>query len=149
MSNKIEILMDTVNQSVQRGITYFEKEGASSNVRIGLWEPREVLAHLVFWHEFVADALNANSSNSGPVRIHAPIDEMNARAIGRAANRSIQSMLVDIRNSNNRLNESAKQTSNPSDIIIIFPDGNEESVQQILESFVSKHWDAHISELKI
>ena len=148
MSNQIETLMDAINQSVHRGATYFEEEGVSSKIRIDIWEPREVLAHLIFWHELVVNAFDSNASNDGPVKIYASIDEMNARAVGRAANKSIKSMLIDIRNLNNRLNESAKQISDTSDIIIIFPDTIEESVQQVLE-LVSKHWDSHIAELKI
>ena len=145
MPNQIETLLDTVNQSVNHGIAYFEEEGISSNVRIDLWEPREVLAHLVFWHEFVASALK---SNDGPVKIFASIDEMNARAVGRAANRSIKSLLVDIKNINARLNESAKQISDINEIIIIFPDGDEKSTQEMLEFNISNHWDSHIAELK-
>ena len=145
MPNQIETLLDTVNQSVNHGIAYFEEEGISSNVRIDLWEPREVLAHLVFWHEFVANALDSNES---PAKIYASIDEMNARAIGRAANKSIKSLVIDIKNLNTRLNDSVKRITDTNEIIIIFPNGEGKTAQDILGSLIAKHWDSHISELK-
>ena len=148
MANQIKTLMSTLNQSVDNGINYFEAEGSTSKVRINLWEPREILAHLIYWHELTANALDSNISKHGPVKIHASIDEMNARAVGRAANRSIKSMLIDIKNLNNRINESSERILDTNAIIVVYSNASEKTVEQMLE-LVPNHWNTHISELRI
>jgi hypothetical protein len=86
---QIDDLITTLEQSVESGLAYFQGPGGQSKVMIGHWGPREVLCHLVWWHQATAEGMESVAKGGAPYRIDASVDHMNARAVGRLAGRDL------------------------------------------------------------
>ena len=86
---QIDDLIATLEQSVESGLAYFQGPGGQSKVMIGHWGPREVLCHLVWWHQATVEGMESVAKNGAPYRIDASVDHMNARAVGRLAGRDL------------------------------------------------------------
>ena len=145
--NNLESLISSVEQSVETGLSYFEDAGAESKVKIELWTPREVLVHMVYWHQATVEGMEAVTSGQTPYRIYASTDEMNARAVGRASGKSIARLADEARQLQTRLSAATRQMSDPDAVIMVRGDGSEASTVQRLER-IRSHWDAHVEELQ-
>src|ERR671924_552754 len=88
-NQQIEERIAALEQSVEAGLTYFQGPGGQAKVKIGHWGPREVLCHLVWWHQATVEGMESVLAGGAPYRIYASVDEMNARAVGRMAGKHI------------------------------------------------------------
>ena len=146
-ANNLESLLSSVEQSVEAGLAYFEGPGSESKVKIDLWTPREVLVHMVYWHQATVEGMEAVTSGEQPYRIYADTDEMNARAVGRASGKSVARLADEARQLQARLSTAARLVEDPDAVIMVRGDGSEASTVQRLER-IRAHWDAHIEELR-
>jgi hypothetical protein len=151
---QIDDLIATLEQSVEAGLAYFQGPGSQSKVMIGHWGPREVLCHLVWWHQATVEGMESVASGGAPYRIHASVDEMNARAVGRMAGKHINQSdtygpsLVELaRQWQARLVQAARAIPDPNTIVLVMGDGSGRSVQQRLET-IAQHWNEHVTELQ-
>jgi hypothetical protein len=151
---QIDDLIATLEQSVESGLAYFQGPGGQSKVMIGHWGPREVLCHLVWWHQATAEGMESVAKGGAPYRIDASVDHMNARAVGRLAGRDLNQpttygvSLVDLaRQWQARLVQAVRALPDPNMTILIMGDGNGRSVQQRLET-IAHHWNEHVTELQ-
>jgi hypothetical protein len=151
---QIEDLITAVTQSVESGLAYFQGAGSQTRVKIGHWEPREVLCHLVWWHQVTVEGMESVASGGPPYRIYASVDEMNARAVGRLAGRAVNhagtygASLLDLaRQWQERLVQAARALSDPHTIVLIMGDGHGRSVQQRLET-ITQEWNEHVRDLQ-
>ena len=146
-ASNLESLISSVEQSVEAGLAYFEGAGAESKVRIDLWTPREVLVHMVYWHQATVEGMEAVTSGQQPYRIYADTDETNARAVGRASGKSVARLADEARQFQARLSAAARQVPDPDAVIMVRGDGSEASTIQRLER-IRAHWDGHVEELR-
>ena len=146
-ASNLESLISSVEQSVEAGLAYFEGPGAESKLRIDLWTPREVLVHMVYWHQATVEGMEAVTSGQQPYRIYADTDETNARAVGRASGKSVARLADEARQLQARLSAAARQVPDPDAVIMVRGDGSEASTIQRLER-IRAHWDAHIEEIR-
>ncbi len=144
---RTEELIAALDKSVEAGLAYFQGPGATSRARIGAWRPREVLAHMLFWHQATAEGMESVLAGGKPYRVHASVDEMNARAVGRTAAMSIQQLVEQVRHWHARLVAAARKLPDSSAIVLIRGDGTELSAQRRLE-IIAHHWDEHIKDLQ-
>jgi len=151
---QIDDLLATLEQSVEAGLAYFQGPGGQSKVMIGHWGPREVLCHLVWWHQATVEGMESVATGGAPYRMYASVDEMNARAVGRMAGKAINqadtygASLVDLaRQWQARLVKAARALPDPHTTVLVMGDGNGRSVQQRLETIV-QHWSEHVKELQ-
>ena len=147
-------LIATLEQSVESGLAYFQGPGGQSNVMIGHWTPREVLCHLVWWHQVTVEGMESVAKGGTPYRIYASVDEMNARAVGRMAGKDINQSgtygpsLVELaRQWQARLVQAARALPDPNTTVLIMGDGSGRSAQQRLE-IIAQHWNEHVKELQ-
>ena len=147
-------LIATLEQSVESGLAYFQGPGSQSKVMIGHWGPREVLCHLVWWHQATVEGMESVAKGGAPYHIYASVDEMNARAVGRLAGRDLNQpttygvSLVDLaRQWQARLVQAVRTIPDPNTIILVMGDGSGRSVQQRLET-IAQHWNEHVMELQ-
>ena len=146
-TNDLESLIASVEQTVEDSLAYFEGEGAESKVKIDLWTPREVLVHMVYWHQATVEGMEAVTQGESPYRIYASTDEMNARAVGRASGKSVARLANEARELQARLSAAARQIPDPNAVILVRADDSEASTIQRLER-IRSHWNAHVEELK-
>ena len=144
---QIDSLITALEQSVDSGLAYFQGPGSQSKVKIGRWEPREVLCHLVWWHQATAEGMESVASGGAPYRIYASVDEMNARAVGRLAGRDVNQLVDLARQWQARLVKAVRALPDPNATVLVLGDGNGRSVQQRLET-IAHHWNEHITELQ-
>jgi hypothetical protein len=143
MENRITAL----EHSVEAGLAYFQGPGGQAKVRVGRWGPREVLCHLVWWHQATVEGTESVLSGGAPYRIYASVDEMNARAVGRLAGKNIEQLADLVRQLQARLVTAVRALPDAQTIVMVLGDGSERSVQQRLET-IAHHWDEHIKELQ-
>jgi hypothetical protein len=151
---QIDDLIATLERSVESGLAYFEGPGGQSKVMMGHWGPREVLCHLIWWHQATAEGMESVAAGGAPYRIYASVDEMNARAVGRMAGTDINqsttygaSLVDSARQWQARLVKAARALPDPNTIVLIMGDGNGRSVQQRLET-IAHRWSELIKELQ-
>ena len=144
-AQQTDTLVASPQQAFDAGISYFRAE-AESEVRMDLWTPREVLCHMIYWHQATIDGIESVASGGEPHRIYASTDEMNARAVGRAAERDVPRLIEDIMPLQERLVDGARGLEDPDATVLIRADGTELSAAQRLEG-ITKHWLGHLEEL--
>ena len=142
---QIDTLVDSLQQAFDAGISYFRAE-ADSEARIDLWTPREVLCHMIYWHQATIEGIESVASGGEPHRIYASTDEMNARAVGRAAERDVAQLIEDITPLQERLASGARALEDPDVTVLVRADGTELTATQRLEG-ITRHWLGHLEEL--
>ena len=151
---QIDALLTTLEQNVESGLAYFQGPGGQAKVMIGHWGPREVLCHLVWWHQATVEGMESVAAGGAPYRVYASVDQMNARAVGRMAGKDINqadtygaSLVDSARQLQARLMKAARALPDPNATVLIMGDGSGRSVQQRLET-VAHHWNEHVKELQ-
>lgn len=144
---QIDGLITALEQSVEAGLGYFLGPGSQSKVKIGRWEGREVLCHLVWWHQATAEGMESVAAGGAPYRIYASVDEMNARAVGRSAGKTIPQLADLVRQSQAQLVKVARACPDPNTTVLVMGDGSGRSVVQRLET-IAHHWNEHVQELQ-
>jgi hypothetical protein len=146
-SQPLESRVATLEQSIEAGLAYFQGPGGQASVKIGRWGPREVLCHLVWWHQATVEGMESVLSGGAPYRLYASVDEMNARAVGRLAGKNIDQLADLVRQWQARLVKAAKALPDLQVTVLVLGDGSERSAQQRLET-IAHHWDEHVKELQ-
>jgi hypothetical protein len=150
----IDDLIAALERSVEAGLAYFQGPGSQSHVKIGRYEPREILCQLVWWLQATAEGMESVQKGGAPYRIDASVDDMNARAVGRLAGREINQLttygpsLVDlVRQHQARIVKAARAMPDPNATVLVMGDGSGRSVLQRLEA-IARHWDEQVRELQ-
>jgi hypothetical protein len=146
-SQPLESRVATLEQNIEAGLAYFQGPGGQASVKIGRWGPREVLCHLVWWHQATVEGMESVLSGGAPYRLYASVDEMNARAVGRLAGKNIDQLADLVRQWQARLVKAAKALPDLQVTVLVLGDGSERSAQQRLET-IAHHWDEHVKELQ-
>jgi len=146
-SQQIEDFITALEQSVEAGLAYFQGPGCHARVRVGRWGPREVLCHLVWWHQATVEGMESVLSGGKPYRFYASVDEMNARAVGRLAGRDIAELAELVRQLQARLVKAARALADPNATVLVSGDGSGRSVLQRLET-IARHWSEHVHVLQ-
>ena len=148
MTNNQELagLISALDSAVAAGLAYFEGPGAESDVTVGDWVPREVLCHMVFWHQATVDGMESVASGGDPYRIDVSTDEANARIIERLADESMAQLAQRIRALQARLVAAVLSMPDPS-AAVLGRGGSTLSAANRLE-LMARHWNGHIQELQ-
>jgi hypothetical protein len=112
------------------------------------------LCQLAWWLQATAEGLESVAAGGAPYRIYASVDEMNARAVGRAAGKDISQggtygpSLVELaRQGKARVVQAARGIPDPNAIVLVMGDGSGRSVLQRLET-IARHWNEQVRELQ-
>ena len=146
-SQQLEDLVKALGQSVEAGLAYFQGPGGQARVKVGIWGPREVLCHLVWWHQATVEGMESILSGGKPYRFYASVDEMNARAVGRLAGQDIAQLTELVRQLQARLVKAARALPDPNATVLVTGDGTGRSVVQRLET-IARHWSEHVRALQ-
>lgn len=146
-SQQLEGLIQEVEQSFNDGMAYFEGPGSTSKVKLGRYGPREILCQLVWWHQVTVQGMQDVTGGKPAYRIYASVDEMNARAVGRFAAKSLQQLVAMGREAHGKLVQAANACTDPSAVIMVMGDGQSRSVKERLE-VIAPHWRERLKELQ-
>ena len=143
----IEGLIAALDAIAEEGLHYFEGPGRSSQARVGQWGPREVLAHLTFWHEASVRGMESVAEGGQPFRLELPVDEANARAVADRDDKDLPGLVADARSLHGRFVQAARAIADPGAVVVIRGDGSEAPVWQRFEITIN-HWREHIRDLQ-
>jgi hypothetical protein len=146
-SQQIEERITALEQSVEAGLAYFQGPGGQAKVKIGHWGPREVLCTLVWWYQATVEGMESVLSGGKPYRFYASVDEMNARAVGRAAGKDIAQLANTARQLQARLVQAARALPDLNTTVLVSGDGRGRSALQRLET-MAQHWNERVKELQ-
>lgn len=142
----IEKLISSVEQAVQSAVAFFEAN-PDSEARLDLWTPREVLCHMIYWHQATLDGMTSVAAGGEALRIYASTDEMNARSVGRQAGQSVVQLIEQLNPIQEGLISAARSTPDANAVVLISGSGAEMSTVQRLER-IANHWNEHLEEMK-
>jgi len=146
-SQQVETLIRALEQSVEAGLTSFQGPGGQTRIKVGIWGPREILCHLVWWHQATVEGMESVLAGGKPYRFYASVDEMNARAVGRLAGHDIAQLVELVRQLQGRLVKAARALPDPNATVLVTDDGSGRSVVQRLET-IARHWSEHVHALQ-
>ena len=143
----IDELIAALAQSVEEGLADFRRLEAESKIQMGKKGPRETLCHLVWWHEVSAEGMESVAAGGAPYRIYASTQEMNARAVGRAAGQTVSQLANRVEQLQPRLVAAARNLPNPQVTVFVHGDGSTDTALQRLEAVIER-WKACLAELQ-
>ena len=143
----IDTLISSVEQTVQTAVAFFQANAESEARVVGIWTPREVLCHMIYWHQATLDGINSVAGGGDPLRLHASTDEMNARAVGRQAGNDVGQLIEQLNPIHENLLSAARSISDPDAVVLINGSGAGMSTAQRLER-IAQHWNEHLEEMK-
>ena len=141
----IDGLIAEVDEVVGKGLAYV-RANAESEVKIGIWTPREVLCHWIYWHAATAEGMETAASGDGPHHIYADTDEMNARSVGRKSGWTVERLSEEMEGLQSRLIAAARAMPDPNAVVVMRGDGSGATGVERLETIVG-HWNAHLVEM--
>ena len=145
-AQNVETLISSLEDAVKAAFAYFESNSEAEH-RVGMWTPREVLCHMIYWHQATVEGMESVASGGDAHRIFASTDEMNARAVGRNAGQSMGALIEQAQGWQDKLATAARSMSDASAVVLVRGDGTELTAAQRLEH-IATHWNGHIQELK-
>lgn len=93
---------------VEAELAQLDEAALDERVRGG-WTRRQMLQHLIVWHELTLDRLRAYGSTGEVQRLERDEDEINAKAAAKAGGRARNDLLADFDSSYRRLREEVGQ----------------------------------------
>ena len=63
----IDTLISSVEQTVQTAVAFFQANAESEARVVGIWTPREVLCHMIYWHQATLDGINSVAGGGDPL----------------------------------------------------------------------------------
>lgn len=143
---EVESRSATLDTAVDEGLAYFEGPGRLSEARIGDWSMRELLSHLVYWHEVSVKGMESVASGGRPFRLELSVDEANARAVAEKQGDDLSSLASEARSLHRRFTEAALAVGDLDAVVVVRADGSEASVRQRFE-ITTDHWREHAAQL--
>ena len=143
----IDDLITALDKQVETGLTQLRQLEAEGTIKMGAYGPRETLCQIVWWSATAADGMESVAAGGTPVRIHAPDDEMDARAVGRFTGRTVAQLADQMEQAQARLRTAARSLTDHNTSIFQHGDGRVDSAQQCLEA-LSRRWQACLAELQ-
>ena len=144
----IDDLITALDKQVETGLTQLRQLEAEGTIKMGAYGPRETLCQIVWWSATAADGMESVAAGGVPVRIHAPDDEMDARAVGRFTGRAVAQLADQMEQAQARLRSAARSLSDHGAPVFHHGDGRTDSAQQCLEA-LSRRWQACLAELQL
>ena len=146
-TQSLDGLIAALDEQVETGLTQLRQLEAEGKIKMGAYGPRETLCQLVWWCATAADGMESVAAGGAPVRIYAPDDEMDARAVGRFTGRTVAQLAEQMERAQARLRAAAQNLTDPSAPVFQHGDGRADSAPQCVEA-LSRRWQACLAELQ-
>lgn len=113
----------------------------------GGWSARQMLAHLVFWHETTATSIAIVASGAPAPTVGSDFDALNAAAVAQWESQAIPDLLADLRTAQAKLRQAAFAVPGPDTIVRVRPDGVQRTLAEQL-AITRNHLQEHLTELR-
>lgn len=142
----LDDLIAPLQKNVETGLAHYRRLDAAGQLKMGRMGPREQLCHLVYWHQLTAEGLESVTKGGAPCRIYAPVDEMNARAVGRLTGQTVAQLVATVTQLHERLVAAAKAIPDLNATILMHGE-TALSARQRLET-LTQYWGERNKELQ-
>jgi len=136
--------VDTLAHAVDDFCLYIEK-APEKQLNEQEWGPREVLAHLIYWHEQYVNQIEAIKAGKPAEASHSSVKERNARAASASRNKPISVLIKQFREIDLRLRHYI--TVLDPQMFILKGQTTPQTLDSILESKI-RHIQGHLKWLK-
>ena len=149
----VERWLNALDRTVGDAVTFFRSktdDGTDTESDPGAWGPKQVLAHMLFWHDWTLRSVRGVAAGEPALRQPPTIEEVdqwNARAVAERADREIAVLANELANLQRELVGAIRALPDPRAIIGIRGDGTELSVAERLE-MMNRHFTNHLAELR-
>lgn len=140
-------LLARLDRALDETLSWFQTWGDAPDLRVDQWTPREVLAHLVFWHQVNLQGIASVVQGGPPHRLLASSDELNASAVASLAGKSSRELAAELRALHKELSAAAPSLPSLDAVERIQLDGTERTARQQLE-VLEIHLREHLQELQ-
>ena len=156
-----ERLISTFRTTVDEGLKFFGGlSGTSPDVKVDDWGIKEVLSHIIWWHQSAAEGF-ASIRRGGPPFTYDHIEELrgrtlgmdegsavlNARAISTHAGKSVQELIDEIRRATEFFLEEARLAPDLDVPTQIRWEGSTSTIRRRLNTF-NNHVQGHVDSFK-
>jgi len=139
-----EVLIQTLDTTVREGLGFFGRL-ADTPVRVGVWGPKEVLSHLLFYHQLAIEGMKSIRGGGAPYKMDAHVDQLNARAVAREAGRTIEELIADIQRAHRDLLEEGRLAPDLGAVAVVRWDDTTSTVRHRFTSY-NDHWLGHVRD---
>ena len=146
-TQSLDDLIAALDKQVETGLAQLRELETSGGITMGAYGPRETLCQIVWWCATSADAMESVAAGGEPIRIYAPDDEMDARAVGRFTGRTVEQLADQMTQAQTRLRTAARNLTHHSASVLQHGDGRTDSAQGCVEE-LSRRWQECLSELQ-
>ena len=98
-----ESILTNLDGLVSQLCSLLGTQGLASPVKLGTWGPKEILRHFLFWHQVTIEGMESVSKGDPPIRLTAPVDELNAQAVARDSSKSSTQLIAEFSQLQERL----------------------------------------------
>lgn len=144
---ELDQALATLDQTVADTVAFFQ---AHADARGAAWGPKEVLSHLLFWHDWTLRGLRGVAAGQAPLRqppTMAEIDRLNADAVASRSGQSIAALADELASLQRQLGAAARALPDPSATAAIRMDGSELAAGPRL-AMMNHHIANHLAELR-
>ena len=146
-TQSLDDLIAALDRQVETGLAQLRDLEASGGIKMGAYGPREALCQIVWWCATSAEGMESVAAGGQPVRIYAPDDEMDARAVGRLTGRSVEQLAEQMTQAQTRLRAAARNLADHHASVFQHGDGRADSALQCVEE-LSRRWQECLGELQ-
>ena len=141
-----ETLINTIDNTFKEGLPFFENVANEyPDLKVGEWGAREVLCHVVFFHEVAVIGWEAIRRGGPPYTFNVVLDELNARAVARLEGVTVPQLAAEIRRLHALYLKEARLAPDLDAVGVVRWDDSTSTVRQRLVSN-NRHFEDHIRE---
>ena len=147
LNDELDNLLTGVQGVVDEGLMYFQGPGATSQARVDLWGPHEMLCHFLFWHEVTVLGMESVAAGGEPTKTDAPVDELNANVVSGRSGQGFSQLIQEARQLQERLEQASQALTDLDAVVTVRFDGTQLTARQRLET-IAHHWREHLDQLQ-
>ena len=149
----VERSLNALDRTVGDAVTFFRSrtdDGAPTEDDGDAWGPKQVLSHLLFWHDWTLRSLRNVAAGQPALRqppTRAEVDQWNAQAVAERADRETAVLANELADLQRQLVATVRSLPDPQAIVAVRGDGTELSVAERL-AMMNHHFANHLAELR-
>ncbi|MBI2321100.1 MAG: DinB family protein [Chloroflexi bacterium] len=145
--SELEDAIVAVGAVIDEALAFFGQTPDRTAAPGGSWGPKEVLAHLVWWHTFTCESVEGVLAGREPQPPSRPVEAINAEAAAQAAGTSVATLAEQFGATHARLIEAMRRLPDPSVVVMRRSDGAAFDAPSRLNT-LARHVAGHLAELR-
>ena len=147
MTTTKDTLLATLDGVVQDTFTYFAGPGRTTEARVDRWQARDVLMHLLYFHDATAWGIQSAALGGPPWPVPGDADTVNEVCRRLHEHETIDELLAQARHAHARLMRAARNAPDLEQPCFQRATGEKMTGRQRLE-LLARHWAEHVRELQ-